>query len=266
MSPGGQARALRVRLLCALLSAAMTSIVNGQPAAPAPESGLDFAGPELRALQKDDNANPGMLWVAQGEQLWREPAGRSGKSCADCHGSPAQSMRGIAARYPAVDTAGGSLIDLDQRINQCRIERQSAHPLRPESDELLALSALVALQSRGIPVRVSIDGPARPHFESGRGLYYRRIGQMNLSCAHCHEANPGKRLLGETISQGHGNAYPAYRLSWQTMGSLQRRLRACFSGIRAEMPSPGAPELVDLELYLAWRATGLPMEAPGVRR
>ena len=33
-----------------------------------------------------------------------------------------------------------------------------------------------------------------------------------------------------------------------------------------EMPPPGAPELTDVELYLAWRAQGLPLEAPGVRR
>jgi len=58
---------------------------------------------------------------------------------------------------------------------------------------------------------------------------------MNLSCAHCHDAQWGKRLLSETISQGHPNAYPAYRMEWQTMGSLERRLRACLSGIRAEM-------------------------------
>jgi hypothetical protein len=32
------------------------------------------------------------------------------------------------------------------------------------------------------------------------------------------------------------------------------------------MPPPGASLLTDLELYLAWRAQGLPIEAPGVRR
>jgi sulfur-oxidizing protein SoxA len=89
---------------------------------------------------------------------------------------------------------------------------------------------------------------------------------MNLSCAQCHDQSWGKRLLAETISQGHGNAYPAYRLEWQTLGSLQRRLRACFFGIRAEMPSVGSPELTELELFLAWRAQGLPIETPGVRR
>src|SRR5207302_837223 len=114
--------------------------------------------------------------------------------------------------------------------------------------------------------RASIAGPAREHFEAGRAAYYRRRGQMNLACAHCHEASWGKRLLAETITQGHPNAYPAYRLEWQTLGSLERRLRACVSGVRAEMPPYGAPEYLDLELFLAWRAQGLPVETPGVRR
>jgi len=74
--------------------------------------------------------------------------------------------------------------------------------------------------------------------------------------------NWGKRLLSETISQGQPNAYPAYRLEWQTLGSLERRMRACLSGIRAEMLPYASPEYLDLELYLAWRAQGLPVETP----
>jgi sulfur-oxidizing protein SoxA len=135
-----------------------------------------------------------------------------------------------------------------------------------ESDDLLALSAYVAFQSRGLPVHVAVDGPAQAAFERGRAFYYSRHGQMNLACANCHEQNWGKRLYTETLSQGHGTAFPAYRLEWQGVGSLQRRIRACLFGIRADMPPAGAPELTDVELYLGWRAQGLPVEAPGVRR
>ena len=58
-------------------------------------------------------------------------------------------------------------------------------------------------------------------------IYFKAHGQMNLACTQCHDQNWGKRLLAETISQGHGNAFPAYRLEWQSVGSLQRRIRAC---------------------------------------
>ena len=55
-------------------------------------------------------------------------------------------------------------------------------------------------------------------------------------------------------------------LEWQTMGSLHRRLRACSLGVRAEVLDYGAPKYLALELYLAWRGEGLPMESSAVRR
>lgn len=227
-------------------------------------SGITFSGPDVRALQADDAGNPAMLWVQRGRELW--DAVSPGGSCASCHRDAATSMHGVAARYPAFDRSSGDVVDLDARINACRAQRQRAAAWPREADDLLALSAYVAIQSRGMPVAVSIDGPARTSFDRGRALFNARHGQMNLSCAQCHDDHWGKRLLAENISQGHGSAFPAYRLEWQMLGSLQRRIRACYFGIRAEMPTPGARELTELELFLAWRAQGLPMEAPGVRR
>jgi sulfur-oxidizing protein SoxA len=227
-------------------------------------SGIEFAGADVRSMQSDDLANPGFLWVERGEQLWRDAT--SGSSCASCHGDASASMRGVAARYPAFDATSGTVLDLEARINDCRVRRQKQNTLARESDDLLGLTAYLALQSKGLPTATRIDGPASAAFDRGRASYLRRHGQMNLSCAQCHDQNWGKRLYAETLSQGHGNAFPAYKLEWQTLGSLQRRIRACLFGVRAEMPPAGAPELTDLELFLAWRAQGLPLEAPGVRR
>ena len=229
-------------------------------------SGITFSGPDVRAMQSDDVANPGELWVERGEKLWNLSAGAAARSCASCHGDARASMRGVATRYPAHDTGTDKLLDLEARIDDCRTRRQQASSYLRESDDLLSLSAYVAHQSRGLPLAVSIEGPVRAAFERARAFYDQRHGQMNLACAHCHDQSWGKRLLGETISQGHGNAFPAYRLEWQGLGSLQRRIRACLFGVRAEMPPAGAAELTELELFLAWRAQGLPVEAPGVRR
>ena len=229
-------------------------------------SGIEFASADVRKLQADDFANPGMLWVARGEKLWGEPAGKSGQSCAACHGDAAHSMKGVAARYPRVEAGSARLVNLGGRINLCRERNQQAEALAHESGELLGLTAYVGHQSRGVPVSATIDAQARHYFERGRELYFTRGGQMNLACTHCHDRNWGKQLLADTITQGHGNAYPAYRLEWQAAGSLQRRIRACYFGLRAAMPPYGAQELLDLELYLAWRGSGLPVETPGVRR
>ena len=238
-----------------------------EPQRPQPlKSGIDFAGPDVRALQADDFANPGMLWVARGEKLWREPAGKAAKSCAACHGEARAGMKGVAARYPRVDPGVARLVNLEGRINHCRERHQGAAPLPYESDELLGLTALVAHQSRGMPVAAALDPQNRAGFERGRDFYHLRQGQMNLSCAHCHDRSWGGKLAAETVSQGHGNAYPIYRLEWQSAGSLHRRFRSCLFGVRAQMLPAGSQELVDLELYLAWRASGLPIETPGVRR
>lgn len=255
--------------LLAVLAAGIVAAAFAQerPIAPsALQSGIVFAGSDVRAMQADDAANPGMLWVSRGAELWDTPTGASGKSCASCHGDAGRSMRGVATRYPAFDDAAGVVVDLEARIALCRAQKQNAPPLRRESEDLLALATFVSYQSRGMPMAVTIDGKARPSFERGQAFYLQRHGQMNLACTQCHDQNWGKRIWNETVSQGHPNAFPAYRLEWQNLGSLSRRIRACLFGVRAEMPPPGATELTDVELYLAWRANGLPLEAPGVRR
>ncbi len=251
----------------AMATALVAALAQAQERALPPEtlrSGIVFAGADVRAMQSDDFSNPGFLWVERGEKLWREAA--KGKSCAGCHGDAAGSMRGVATRYPAYDAASARVLDLEARINDCRVRRQGLAALERESDDLLGLTAYVTQHSRGMPLSVRVEGPGAAALERGRVFYDKRQGQMNLSCAQCHDQNWGKRLYAEVLSQGHGNAFPAYKLEWQTMGSLQRRIRACLSGVRAEMPPAGAPELTDIELYLAWRAEGVPIESPGVRR
>jgi sulfur-oxidizing protein SoxA len=229
------------------------------------KSGAEFMSPSTQAMQRDDTQNPAMLWVGGGEALWQRKAGRSDKSCAGCHGDAKSGMRGVAARYPAFDAHTNTAIDLGQRINQCRVRHQQAEPLRAESEELLGIESYVGLQSRGMALAPPPDRRLQPALARGQRLFAQRIGQLNLSCAQCHDDRWGRRLGASTIPQGHAAAYPVYRLEWQAMGSLQRRLRNCMSGVRAEVPQFNARELVDLEVYLAARARGMMMEAPGVR-
>lgn len=229
-------------------------------------SGLHFAGGDVRALQADEFGNPGQLWLLRGQARWAEVTGAAGKSCRDCHGSADQSLRGVAARYPALDRRSGQLLNLEDRIRQCRQVHQQAAPLAFESDDLLALSLYVSQASAGLPFRVDISGAARGHVLEGERLFMQRRGQLNLACTHCHDQNQGRRLYTDALSQGQPNGYPLYRLEWQKLGSLERRLRSCLVGVRAELPPWGALEMRQLALYLGWRAEGLPVEAPAVRK
>jgi sulfur-oxidizing protein SoxA len=253
-----------LRFAVAFLLAALPAVAAEIPLAER-RSGYDLMRAETRKMQDDDTSNPGMLWVLEGQGHWSRKAGAADKSCADCHGDVREGMKGVAARHPALDAKSGRLVNLDQRINACRVERQQAPALAYESRELLALSALVGRQSRGMPAAVPVEAKSKPFLDAGAAAFQRRQGQLNLSCAQCHDDNWGKSLAGNTVPQAHPTGYPIYRLEWQTVGSLQRRLRNCMIGVRAEPYVYGAPEYLELEYYLMWRARGMNMETPGVR-
>ncbi len=246
-------------VLCAGAAAA-------QPGGDPRRSGIDFMSASTQAMQADDMQNPGMLWVAEGAALWQRKEGRHGRSCADCHDAgPAPAMPGVAARYPAFDLPSRRPVNLQQRINLCRERRQQAPVLPLESRDLLSLESHVAHQSRGLPIAPPRDERLQPYRALGQALYGQRIGQLHLSCQQCHDDHAGQRLGGSTLPQAHPTGYPVYRLEWQGLGSLQRRLRGCMTGVRAEPFPLGAQELVALELYLAVRAAGMRIETPAVR-
>jgi len=256
---------VRLASAFALLSLTTAELAHAEIPLAERRSGYADMAPETKAMQDDDAANPGMLAVLDGEALWNAKAGTAAKSCADCHGDARSAMKGVAARYPAFEPAQNRPINLDQRINLCRTERQQAPAFPYESRNMLALSAYVGRQSRGEKIAPPDDARLRPHLDAGRERYNVRIGQLNLACNHCHDDNWGKKLAGNVIPQAHPNGYPLYRLEWQSLGSLQRRLRNCMIGMRAEPYAYGALEYVELELYLMWRARGMTIETPAVR-
>ena len=231
-------------------------------------SGLDFMSPALQALQRDDSQNPGLLALQDGAALWRSPAGSAQKSCADCHGGPdaaPRSMAGVATRYPAWDPGAGTALNLAGRINSCRQRHQQAAALPADHADALALETYVGFQSRGLPLAPPADARLAPLRAQGAALWGQRLGQLNLACSHCHDQRAGQKLAGATIPQAHASNYPSYRLEWQSLGSLQRRLRGCVVGVRAEPFAPDAPEWLALEAFLAQRAAGMVVEIPGLR-
>jgi sulfur-oxidizing protein SoxA len=254
-------------LLASVFGLIAASVVCARAEIPPDErrsSYFDMAA-DTKAMQDDDTSNPAMLSVLDGEALWQSKTGAAGRACYDCHGDATSSMKGVAARYPAFDPARNRPIDLEQRINLCREKHQQARPFEYESKDLLALTAFVALQSRGEPIAPPQDSRLAPFRDNGRTLFQSRQGQLNLACSHCHDDNRGKSLAGIAIPQAHPTGYPIYRLEWQSVGSLRRRLRNCMIGLRAEPYPYSAPEYVDMELFLMWRARGMKVESPAVR-
>jgi L-cysteine S-thiosulfotransferase len=249
-------------------SISLAQSISG-PGAIAPEqlrSGVTFASEAIATLQKDDDLNPGFLWVEQGQKSWQQNHSSAKDSCESCHQDPNTSMRGVTMKYPRFDDASHQLVNLEAQINRCRVNRQHLPALKYESDELLGLTAVINLASRGMVMQKTLAPNLIEPLKRGQTRFETRRGQINLACMHCHTQNYGNHLGGETLSQGQPVGYPAYRLEWQKMGSLHRRLRACLSGVKAYIYPFGSQELMELELYLGFRAQGLTLEAPEVRR
>jgi sulfur-oxidizing protein SoxA len=228
-------------------------------------SGYWFRTKETQAIQDDDFNNPGFFAVEQGERLWSKPDGVSGKSCASCHQDAAASMKGVGAEMPKWDEALHKPVNLEQQINICRSQRMQAEPWKFGSAELTAMTTYVRFQSRGMPVSPRVDGPMTPWFERGKQLYHMRNGQLDLACASCHEKNYGRNLRADFLSQGQSNGFPVYRLRDQRLVPLHERMEGCMFDVRAVPYAALSDEFLALEIYVAWRGTGLPVETPAVR-
>ena len=252
--------------MAAALLLAGTALVGAPRAEDNRRSGRQFMSPAVQALQQDDAQNPAMLWVQDGEQLWRTPAGSTGKRCADCHGE-ARAQHGWRGR-PLPGLGRGQ-----RRRAEPGRPHQRLPPAPPTGSWRWRSSMPTCWACRptwACSHAASLSGhpttrawrrcasKARPCGSSG-------WGQLNMACLHCHDQRAGLRLGGATIPQGHATGYPTYRLEWQALGSLQRRLRGCVVGVRAEPWAPDAPEWLALEAWLAQRAAGMAVETPAVR-
>ncbi len=230
-------------------------------------SGREFRDDATRALQEDDFENPGFLALEQGEELWSTVDGSENKSCESCHGDVAEGMAGVGSTYPKLMAQGGktTLTNIENQINTCRTERMGAEAYKYDKPQLTGLTVLIKNVDRGEPVNVSTDGDYESWFKKGEELYYTRVGQLDMSCAHCHEEHYGEYIRADHLSQGQTNGFPTYRFKWQGMGSLHRRFSGCMKNIRGVPYAKGSDEFLALELYTAWRGQGLPIETPSVR-
>jgi L-cysteine S-thiosulfotransferase len=227
-------------------------------------SGWNFREADTRDMQRDDFDNPGMLGVEAAQGVWDTVDGSEGKSCASCH-EGSESMAGVRAVMPKFNEPKGEMYTLEMYVNQCRTERMGAEAWDWDSADMVNMTALISSVSRGQPMNVAVDGPAAPYWEKGKEMYYTRYGQLELSCANCHEQNYGNFIRADHLSQGQTNGFPVYRLKDAKLSSIHNRFKGCIRDTRAETFKVGSPEFIALELYVASRGNGLSVEGPSIR-
>jgi len=234
-------------------------------AVPTVRSGWTFRASETQQLQMDDFENPAMIDADNGMSAWNTAEGAEGKSCADCHGAMEDSMEMVRATYPKWNEEAGEVRNIQMQVDDCRVNQMGAEPYGLDSRPMLAMEAAISSVGRGQVVDVAIDGPAAETWEMGKELYYTRFGQLDLSCASCHELNYDNYIRADHLSQGQINGFPTYRLKNARLNGTHSRFRGCIRDTRAETFAVGSEEFLALELYVASRGNGLTVEGPAVR-
>ncbi|WIY24725.1 sulfur oxidation c-type cytochrome SoxA [Parasedimentitalea psychrophila] len=225
-------------------------------------SGWIYRTKETRALQLDDFDNPGFVFVDKAIDLWNEVDGSEDKSCASCHEN-VEDFAGLRTTLPRAED--GELVTMEDLVNECRTEQMGAEPWKYSGGQMTGMTALIGLQSRGMPMNVAIDGEAAAFWEKGKELYYTRVGQLDMSCSNCHEDNYDTMIRADHLSQGQTNGFPTYRLKNAKLNSTHARFKGCMKNIRAQPYKVGGDEFKSLELYIASRGQGLSVETPSVR-
>ena len=249
--------------LLLLLSALLLALPAADITAAEPRSGYEYIKQSTRNMQDDDFENPGMLTLEQGQQLFNMTPEGPGKSCAACHGVEGEDLDVTRiARYPVHN--GSGVMTLQKQINSCR-ENNGGSSLPTDHRDLIALETFVRNRAAGELVNIQTDGPMAPLLEKGEQLYRLRYGLIDMSCQHCHDFYPGQRIRGQTISQGMGNGFPAYRLDIGEITNLHQRIQQCLTLMRAEPFEAGSEEINLMGLYIMSRSNGLKIETPAVR-
>jgi len=204
--------------------------------------------------------------VEQGESLWQEKFA-DGKGYSDCFNS---SKADVRQNYPLVDGLTGEVLTLDMAINLCR-EEHGQKSFEFGGEEMLALSAFIAFESRGnvFNIMVAEDDPqALAAYEEGKQFYYSKRGQLNLSCADCHVASAGQYVRADHLSAslGHPTHFPVYRSKFGSMLSLHQRVAGCIRDVRAKPFDLQSKEYRNLEYFLTYMSNGLEANGPGARK
>ena len=254
-----------ITLVGAITALGLLAACGGEDKMSEKKSGYFYAIKATQQMQDDDFNNPGMLWADIGAENWGKADGEAGKSCASCHGDASKSMANVGATYPIFDKKTKKPLVVEERINRCRTDNMKAKAWKWESDEMMGMTMHVRMQARGKPVKVDVSGPMKPFWEKGKAFFERRRGQMDMACTNCHEDYEGVLIRANLLTAGMPNGFPTYRLKWQKPGSLHRRFAGCNDTIRAKKYGRGSPEYTNLEVYVTWRANGLPVETPSVR-
>jgi len=208
---------------------------------------------------------PYELNIDNGKKAFNTPF-KNGKTYASCFRNDGA---GIKQDYPYYDTATGKVVTLEAAINDCRGEN-GEEPLKWQKGEIADIAAYMAYTSRGNKTNVVVPGDegAMAAYTRGKNHFYAKRGQLNMSCADCHQWNAGNRIRADLLSPalGHTTHFPVYRSKWGGLGTMHRRYGGCNKQVRAKPFKPQSDEYRALEFFHTYMSNGLVMNDPNARK
>ena len=208
---------------------------------------------------------PYELNIDKGKSLFTTPF-KNGKTYASCF--PNGGI-GIKQDYPYFDAASGKVVTLEATINECR-KKNGEEPLKWNKGAIADISAYMAYTSRGKKTNIVVPGDpaAMEAYTRGKNHFYSKRGQLNMSCADCHQWNAGNRIRADLLSPalGHTTHFPVYRSKWGGLGTIHRRYGGCNKQVRAKPFKSQSDEYRALEYFHTYMSNGLVMNGPGARK
>ena len=189
----------------------------------------------------------------------------NGKSLKACFPKP-----DVAGEYPVFDEKKGAVVTLTLAVNNC-LKANGEKPWKLKKGKMAELEAYFAAASTesGKKVHITIDSQAAADaYERGKKAYYSQRGYLKLSCATCHVQGTGKRVRNEYMSPllGHTTHFPVYRLKWQGLGTLERRIEGCNKDEGENPHKVGSAWMSEVLYFMAYMSNEMPIDGPAIRK
>jgi sulfur-oxidizing protein SoxA len=202
--------------------------------------------------------------IEAGEALYNKKFA-NGNSLAICFPDPT-----IGGDYPMFDEQTKQVVSLTQAINDC-VTANGEKKWNEKKGDMAKVQAFFAFKTKEAekPVNIKIESAdAAAAYERGKEFYYSQRGYLTLSCAECHVQGAGQRVRNESLSQllGHTTHFPVYRLKWQDLGTLERRMEGCVKDQGQNPPKPTSKEMKELLYFMAYMSNGMKIDGPDIRK
>lgn len=235
-----------------------------------------YALPDFKAYramwESYNDFPPYELGLTRGKERWSKPFANGGSfdKCVK------EGVIHPAYSYPRWDKARKEVRTAELDINECLKKNGEAEyaDLDKNEKQRVALAEVTAAfysmyKGRRAKPDVDFKDPeALAAYEKGKKYYWTRRGQLNFACAACHVQLAGKDLGGNqplSAGLGHPVGWPAQRLEWGRLETIDWRYATCNSQVRAKPAKQNSPEYRSLQLYETYMSSGLPLTAPAMR-